>query len=53
VLRPVGQLGGVSYARTNDVFELPRTNWAKSGLELGKFGGKDGAEVVVNESEKT
>jgi flavin reductase (DIM6/NTAB) family NADH-FMN oxidoreductase RutF len=53
VLRPVGQLGGISYARVNDVVELPRTSWAKSGLEFGKFGGKEGAEVVANESEKT
>jgi flavin reductase (DIM6/NTAB) family NADH-FMN oxidoreductase RutF len=53
VLRPVGQLGGVSYARVTDTFELPRTNWAQSGLELGKLGRRDGAEVVVNESEKT
>jgi flavin reductase (DIM6/NTAB) family NADH-FMN oxidoreductase RutF len=41
VLRPVGQLGGVAYARITDTFELPRTNWAKSGLELEKFGGND------------
>ena len=38
VLRPIGQLGGVSYARITDTFELPRTNWAtaveKSGSEL-------------------
>ncbi|CAD0111465.1 unnamed protein product [Aureobasidium uvarum] len=31
--RPVGQLGGVSYARMTDTFELPRTNWARSGLK--------------------
>jgi flavin reductase (DIM6/NTAB) family NADH-FMN oxidoreductase RutF len=41
MLRPVGQLGGVSYARVTDTFELPRTNWAKSGLELEKPGEKD------------
>ena len=29
-LRPVGQLGGVSYARIDNTFELPRSNWAKS-----------------------
>ncbi|KAK3632894.1 hypothetical protein LTR56_016073 [Elasticomyces elasticus] len=28
VLRPVGQLGGISYSRTTETFELPRTNWA-------------------------
>jgi flavin reductase (DIM6/NTAB) family NADH-FMN oxidoreductase RutF len=52
VLRPVGQLGGVSYARVTDTFELPRTNWARSGLELEKFGGQDGAGDVANGSEK-
>jgi flavin reductase (DIM6/NTAB) family NADH-FMN oxidoreductase RutF len=41
VLRPVGQLGGVSYARVTDTFELPRTNWARSGLDLEKLGMKD------------
>lgn len=30
VLRPVGQLGGVSYARMTDTFELPRSNWASA-----------------------
>ncbi|KAK5699187.1 hypothetical protein LTR17_023468 [Elasticomyces elasticus] len=28
VLKPVGQLGGISYLRTTETFELPRTNWA-------------------------
>lgn len=28
VLRPVGQLGGISYARITDTFELARSNWA-------------------------
>ncbi|CAK1364960.1 unnamed protein product [Cercospora beticola] len=29
VLRPVGQLGGVSYARMSETFELPRSTWKK------------------------
>lgn len=28
-LRPVGQLGGVSYARITDTFELPRSSWRR------------------------
>jgi flavin reductase (DIM6/NTAB) family NADH-FMN oxidoreductase RutF len=43
VLRPVGQLGGVSYARVTDTFELPRTNWARSNLDLENLGRKDSA----------
>lgn len=27
VLRPVGQLGGISYGRVTETFELPRTTW--------------------------
>ncbi|KAF2143534.1 uncharacterized protein K452DRAFT_285590 [Aplosporella prunicola CBS 121167] len=47
VLRPVGQLGGASYARITDTFELPRTNWIKAtanddptlnGLKQGSAG---------------
>lgn len=30
VLRPVGQLGGVQYARMTETFELPRSNWASA-----------------------
>ena len=30
MLRPIGQLGGIAYARMTDTFELPRTNWAAS-----------------------
>ncbi|KAI4762095.1 hypothetical protein E4T52_05714 [Aureobasidium sp. EXF-3400] len=56
VLRPVGQLGGVSYARITDTFELPRTNWAsavaKSGPELQELGDKDGFELPAYESKK-
>ncbi|GIZ44717.1 hypothetical protein CKM354_000790800 [Cercospora kikuchii] len=29
VLRPIGQLGGISYARMSETFELPRSNWKK------------------------
>lgn len=30
VLKPVGQLGGIQYARITDTFELARSNWAKA-----------------------
>lgn len=30
VLKPVGQLGGIQYARVTDTFELARSNWAKA-----------------------
>ncbi|KAL2206954.1 hypothetical protein CC79DRAFT_1343172 [Sarocladium strictum] len=40
ILRPVGQLGGISYARISSIFELPRGRWSdeapKSEL-LGKL----------------
>lgn len=29
-LRPVGQLGGMAYARMTDTFDLPRTDWAST-----------------------
>ncbi|KAF7196121.1 Uncharacterized protein HII31_02522 [Pseudocercospora fuligena] len=29
VLRPLGQLGGISYARMTDTFEIARSNWKK------------------------
>ncbi|TKA66664.1 hypothetical protein B0A55_09024 [Friedmanniomyces simplex] len=35
VLRPVGQLGGISYARITDTFELPREGWATAAKKLG------------------
>jgi len=35
VLRPVGQLGGISYTRTSENFELARKNWA-SALETDR-----------------
>lgn len=28
ILRPVGQLGGISYARMSSIFELPRGRWS-------------------------
>ena len=41
VLRPVGQLGGIGYARVSDTFGLARSNWktatAKSGNELQRL----------------
>jgi hypothetical protein len=30
VLRPVGQLGGSSYARVSDTFEVERKSWKKA-----------------------
>ncbi|KAF9698465.1 hypothetical protein EKO04_003709 [Ascochyta lentis] len=48
-LRPVGQLGGMAYARVSEIFEVPRKRWAdeveKSRLlrELERgFNGRDG-----------
>lgn len=32
-LRPVGQLGGIAYARITDTFDLPRTSWARATKE--------------------
>ena len=56
VLRPVGQLGGVSYARVTDTFELPRTNWAasmaNSGTEIQELVEKDDAEPIAHGSKK-
>ena len=41
VLRPVGQLGGSSYARVTDTFEVVRKNWktavASDGAELSEL----------------
>lgn len=43
VLRPVGQLGGMSYARVSDTFEVERLNWkramASDGAELSELAG--------------
>ncbi|KAI5196062.1 hypothetical protein E4T39_07955 [Aureobasidium subglaciale] len=48
VLRPIGQLGGVSYARMTETFELPRTNWAtaveKSGSNILDVAKEENAE---------
>lgn len=56
VLRPVGQLGGVSYARVTDTFELPRTNWARalanSGSELQELAEKEDAVSIAHDSRK-
>lgn len=44
VLRPVGQLGGMSYARVSDTFEVERLNWkqamAKDDANLSELIGK-------------
>ncbi|MCJ1452946.1 hypothetical protein MMC28_003291 [Mycoblastus sanguinarius] len=40
VLRPVAQLGGISYGRVTETFELPRSNWKDTVKEnewLGKL----------------
>ncbi|KAI5238241.1 hypothetical protein E4T42_09034 [Aureobasidium subglaciale] len=54
VLRPIGQLGGVSYARITDTFELPRTNWAaaveKSGSELLNMAREESAQPSCQSS---
>lgn len=42
VLRPVGQLGGNSYARVTDTFEVERKNWKKAMAS----GGAELSEVV-------
>jgi flavin reductase (DIM6/NTAB) family NADH-FMN oxidoreductase RutF len=43
VLRPVAQLGGISYGRVRDIFELPRTSY-KAEVEKGS-----GIEAFVDE----
>jgi hypothetical protein len=42
VLRPVAQLGGISYGRVTETFELPRSTWKDAIKEeewLGKLSG--------------
>lgn len=50
VLRPVGQLGGRSYARVSDTFELERKNWKKAteshGDQLNKLTGVETGKDV-------
>lgn len=36
VLRPIAQLGGISYARISETFELARTNWASATKDQGE-----------------
>ena len=48
VLRPVAQLGGMSYARITETFELPRSNWVTAVKEeswLGELPGASGAST--------
>lgn len=48
VLRPIAQLGGISYARISETFELPRSNWdaaVKAESWLGKLPGAKGASA--------
>lgn len=39
VLRPVAQLGGISYGRVTEIFELPRTTW-KDAVEKEEWLGE-------------
>jgi hypothetical protein len=36
VLRPVGQLGGTSYARVSDTFEVERLSWKQAMARNGE-----------------
>ena len=36
VLRPVAQLGGISYGRITETFELARTNWVSATKDHGE-----------------
>ncbi|WYZ40788.1 hypothetical protein EsH8_IV_001129 [Colletotrichum jinshuiense] len=40
VLRPVSRLGGITYGRTTEVLELPRSDWEKN------IGGEEGWEQI-------
>lgn len=40
VLRPVSRLGGITYGRTTEAFELPRPDFAKD------VGGEEGYEKL-------
>lgn len=44
VLRPVAQLGGISYARITETFELPRSNWDAAVKEESWLGELPGAK---------
>jgi hypothetical protein len=43
VLRPISRLGGITYARLMDMFELPRPNFEKD------VGGQEGYEKLEKE----
>jgi flavin reductase (DIM6/NTAB) family NADH-FMN oxidoreductase RutF len=43
VLRPVAQLGGISYGRVTETFELPRSTWKDAVKEEGWLGELPGA----------
>lgn len=43
VLRPIGQLGGISYARISETFELARSNW-----KAAQVNGGDKLKELVN-----
>lgn len=43
-LRPIAQLGGISYARITETFELPRSNWGAAVKEAKWLGSLPGAE---------
>ena len=44
VLRPIAQLGGMSYARITETFELPRSTWNAAVKEEGWLGELPGAK---------
>ena len=43
-LRPIAQLGGISYARITETFELPRSNWDAAVKEAKWLGNLPGAK---------
>lgn len=44
VLKPVSRLGGITYARVTEAFEIPRTDYAKD------IGGEEGLEKIKNKN---
>lgn len=45
-LRPIAQLGGISYARITETFELPRSNWDAAIKEAKWLGNLPGAKAA-------
>jgi hypothetical protein len=44
VLKPVSRLGGITYARVTEAFEIPRTDYEKD------IGGEEGLEKIKNKN---